>query len=183
LSASGDILWRGEEYHAQHITVGAFQPKNSNIQIATMDRDRRQSGILRMYSNKGQLIWKISDQGNRAMLSRVDSWITDSPTSLLLVSRSFKSPPTLFDGSGRVVERLPFPPASKNQDGQERYSLHFTQHFDMDNDGREEIFIYNEKALWIYRNKAKALEMQSGKTTQALPNKRIFNSTFYTGVQ
>jgi hypothetical protein len=53
----------------------------------------------------------------------------------------------------------------------------------MDNDGREEIFIYNEKALWIYRNKAKALEMQSGKTTQALPNKRIFNSTFYTGVQ
>jgi hypothetical protein len=183
VSSSGNILWRGEEFHAQHIAVGAFRSKSPNHQIATMDRDRAQSGILRMYSNKGQLLWRLSDQGSRAMLSRVDNWITDSPTSLLLVSRSFKSPPTLYDGSGRVVARFPFPPASSNPNGQERFSLHFTQHFDMDNDGREEIFIYNEKALWIYRNKAKTQAIHIGKAAQSLPNQRIFNSTFYTGVQ
>jgi hypothetical protein len=183
LTSSGEILWRGEEFHAQHIAVGAFQSKTSILQVVTMDRDRAQSGILRMYSNKGQLIWKMTNQGNRAMLSRVDNWITNSPTSLLLVSRSFKSPPTLYDGSGRVVEKFPFPPASRITNGQERFSLHFAQHFDMDNDGREEIFIYNEKALWIYRNKAKTFEMQGGKAAQSLPNPRIFNSTFYTGVQ
>lgn len=183
LSASGNILWRGEEFHAQHIAVGAFRLKSSSLQIATMDRDRDRSGVLRMYSNKGQILWKISDQGKRAMLSRVDNWITNAPTSLLLVSRSFKYPPTLFDGSGKVVARFPFPPANRNQNGQERYSLHFTQHFDMDNDGREEIFIYNEKALWIYRNKAKTQAIHIGKAAQSLPNRGIFNSTFYTGVQ
>jgi hypothetical protein len=183
LTPAGDILWRGEENHAQHAVVGAFDPKTCEKQVATIDRDKGLSGILRMYDARGRMLWKSQGHGNRAMLSRIDNWIADTPTSLLLVSRSFSAPPTLYDGFGKVVTRLPFPPAVKVQGGQTSYSFYFTQHFDMDNDGKEEVLISNEKALWIYANTTPTLGIQGGKAPQALPNPRIFNSTFYTGMQ
>lgn len=183
VTSNGETVWRGDEFHAQHIVVGSFRPKSQGQQVVTMDRDRAQSGIMRMYNSRGALLWKSSGHGNRAMLSRLDNWIANTPASLLLVSRSFRAPPTLYDGAGRIVEQFPFPPAARKIAGKETFSLHFTQHFDMDSDGLEEIFIYNEKSLWIYRNKAKVLGIQGGKTRQSLPNSRIFNSTFYTGMQ
>lgn len=183
LSPAGDILWRGDEKHAQHIIVGSFDSRTCEKQIATMDRDREQSGILRMYDTRGRVIWKSEGHGNRAMLSKIDNWIADTPMSLILVSRSFSAPPTLYDGSGRIVARLPFPPALEYENGTARYALHFAQHFDFDNDGKEEIFVSNEKALWIYANSTPTLGIQGGKAPQALPNPRIYNATFYTGMQ
>lgn len=183
LSASGEVLWRGAENHAQHITIGSFSANTCERQVATMDRDKELSGILRMYDSRGRVLWRSSGHGKRAMLSRVDNWIADSPTSLLLVSRSFSAPPTLYDGSGKLVARLPFPPALRREDGETRYSFHFAQHFDLNNDGQEEILISNEEALWIYTNTNPTLGMLGGKSMQSLPNPRIFNSTFYTGMQ
>jgi hypothetical protein len=183
LSTAGDILWRGEENHAQHSIVGAFDPRTCEKQIVTMDRDKGLSGILRMYDARGRLLWKSPGHGNRAMVSKIDNWIADTPNSLIMVSRSFSAPPTLYDGSGKVVARLPFPPAVKNQGGTVTYSFYFTQHFDMDNDGKEEVFVSNEKALWIYANTTPTLGIQGGKAAQALPSPRIYNDTFYTGMQ
>jgi hypothetical protein len=148
-----------------------------------MDRDKELSGILRMYDARGRLLWKSLGHGSRAMLSKIDNWIADTPNSLILVSRSFSAPPTLYDGAGKVVARLPFPPAAKNQGGKVTYSFYFTQHFDIDNDGKEEVFVSNEKALWIYANTTPTLGIQGGKAAQALPNPRIYNDTFYTGMQ
>jgi rhamnogalacturonan endolyase len=183
LSPAGDIFWRGDENHAQHILVGSFDSRTCEKQVATMDRDKEQSGILRMYDARGRLLWKSSGHGKRAMLSKIDNWIADTPMSLLLVSRSFSAPPTLYDGSGKVVARLPFPPALQFEEGESRYSFYFTQHFDMDNDGKEEVLISNERALWIYANATPTLGIQGGKAAQALPNPRIYNATFYTGMQ
>ncbi len=183
LSTAGEIFWRGEENHAQHSVVGAFDPKTCEKQIATIDRDKQLSGILRMYDARGRLLWKSLGHGNRAMLSKIDNWIADTPTSLLLVSRSFSAPPTLYDGAGKVVARLPFPPAAKMLNGTVTYSFYFTQHFDMDNDGKEEILVSNEKVLWIYANTTPTLGIQGGKAAQALPNPRVYNNTFYTGMQ
>ncbi len=183
LSPAGDIFWRGDENHAQHIIVGSFDSRTCERQIVTIDRDKEQSGILRMYDPRGRLLWKSAGHGNRAMLSRIDNWIADTPMSLILVSRSFSAPPTLYDGTGKIVARLPFPPALEYENGTAKYSLHFAQHFDLDNDGKEEIFVSNEKALWIYANTTPTLGIQGGKAPQALPNPRIYNATFYTGMQ
>jgi len=183
LSTAGDILWRGDENHAQHISIGTFSADTCERQIATMDRDKELSGILRMYDARGRLLWKSSGHGKRAMLSRIDNWIADTPTSLLLVSRSFSAPPTLYDGSGKLVARLPFPPALRHENGETQYSFHFTQHFDLNNDGQEEILISNEDALWIYTNTTPTIGMLGGKAPQSLPNPRIYNATFYTGMQ
>ncbi len=187
LSTSGEILWRGEENHAQHSVVGGFDPRTCEKQIATIDRDKDLSGILRMYDARGRLLWKSLGHGNRAMLSKIDNWIADTPSSLLLVSRSISAPPTLYDGSGKVVARLPFPPATRvqgnNTSKNTTYSFYFTQHFDIDNDGKEEVLISNERALWIYANTTHTLGIQGGKAAQALPNPRIYNATFYTGMQ
>lgn len=183
LSTAGEILWRGEENHAQHSVIGGFDPTTCEKQIATIDRDKDLSGILRMYDSRGRLLWKSLGHGNRAMLSKIDNWLADTPSSLLLVSRSVSAPPTLYDGFGKVVARLPFPPATRVQGKNTTYSFYFTQHFDMDNDGKEEVFISNEKSLWIYANTNHTLGIQGSKAAQALPNPRIYNATFYTGMQ
>jgi hypothetical protein len=183
LSPTGDILWRGEENHAQHTLIGGFDSRTCEKQIASMDRDKQQLGVLRMYDARGRLLWKSLGHGNRAMLSKIDNWLSDTPQSLLLVSRSSTAPPTLYDGSGKVVAQLPFPPALRQQNGKATYSFYFTQHFDMDNDGKEEIIVSNERTLWIYANNTPTMGLQGGKSEQSLPNPRIYNATFYTGMQ
>jgi hypothetical protein len=186
LSASGEILWRGDEYHAQHITTGNFLPDTCERQVVTIDRDTEKSGIMRFYSSTGKLMWEVKDIGNRAILSRVDNWIPELKESLILVFRSFTGPPRLYDGRGRTVATLPFPPAMTGKSGHESFTRHFVQHFDMDNDGREEMIVYNEAQLYIYSNSAAApatATIISPKATQGLPNPRIYNSTFYQGMQ
>jgi hypothetical protein len=185
VSASGETLWQGDEYHAQHITTGHFLPDTCERQVVTIDRDEAKSGIMRFYSASGKLLWQVKDIGNRAMLSRVDSWIPEIRESLILVFRSFNGPPRLYDARGRTVAVFPFPPAMTGKTGNDSHTRHYIQHFDMDNDGREEMVLYNESQLWIYKNNAPTSTNQNAtpKTSQTLPNPRIFNSTFYQGMQ
>jgi hypothetical protein len=183
VTTTGESLWRGVEFHAQHITVGNFIPGLCEKQIAVMDRDKAKSGTLRLYDNLGRILWERGGHGNRAMMSRIDNWIAGVPESLILVFRTPKVPPTLYDGQGRVVARLPFPPSFKKRKGQGFYTFYFVQHFDYDGDGQEEIFVSNERALWIYSNSLLGLSSTTIKAPQTLPNPRIFNSTFYIGMQ
>ena len=119
------------------------------------------------------------------MMSRVDNWIPEVKESLILLSRSLNGAPRLLDGKGKVVATLPFPPAVKFEGKKRYYAHHFVQHFDMDNDGREEMLIYNEEQLWVYANRAPivAAQIEQPKPSQSLPSPRIYNSTFYTGMQ
>lgn len=183
LSPTGDILWRGVEHHNQHITMGSFLPGRCDKQIATVDRDKEDLGIVRLYDNTGKILWQRSGFGNRAIMSRIDGWIPGIPESLVIIFRASASPPTILDGAGRVVAQLPFPPALKKKGKQETYSLHFVQHFDYDGDGQEELFVSNERALWIYSNGVLGASTEGTKAAQTLPNPRIFNSTFYFGMQ
>jgi hypothetical protein len=183
VTTTGESMWRGVEFHAQHITVGDFIPGVCEKQIAVMDRDKEKSGILRLYDNAGRILWQRGGHGNRAMMSRIDNWIAGIPQSLILVFRTPQAPPTLYDGQGRVVARLPFPPSFKKRKGKTFYSFYFAQHFDFDSDGQEEIFVSNEHSLWIYSNSLLGLSSETVKQPQTLPNPRIFNSTFYIGGQ
>lgn len=183
LRPSGEILWRGQEFHAQHITIGNFQARGCRRQIATFDRDRKKSGIVRLYSDRGDLLWEKGGHGLLGMLSRIDRWIPDAPASLLLVSRQEASPPTIYDGEGRIVAQLPFPPAKRRRDGRDHYRQHFVQHFDIGGDGKEEIIVHDHRQLWVYRNAARMSSIRVDKPQQSLPNPRIFNATFYMGMQ
>lgn len=183
LKRDGSILWRGVENHSQHITIGSFLPGRCERQIATIDRDPGESGIMRLYSHRGKLLWESRGHGPKAMMTRIDDWIPQSEESLLLVFRSFTQPPTLYDGKGAVVGKLPFPPAIIRGSKGAAYGKHYAQHFDTDGDGREEILLYNERALWVYGNSAAVVGASSKKPSQSLPNPRIFNATFYMGMQ
>jgi hypothetical protein len=184
LNSVGTILWRGNEHHSQHITVGNFIPGTCEKQIATLDRDKLQSGILRLWDRNGKLLWKRGGFGNRAMMTRIDNWIPEIQESLLLIFRSKSAPPTLYDGAGNVIARFAFQPALRKAGKTRNFNHHFIQHFDIDGDGREEILVYNERSLWTYRNKAIAsISSEVVKPSQTLPNNRIFNSTFYMGMQ
>jgi hypothetical protein len=177
------VLWRGVENHSQHITIGSFQAGRCEKQVATIDRDPSGSGILRLYSHQGKILWESGEHGPKAMMTRVDDWIPQVKESLILVFRSFSHPPTFYDGSGAVVGRLPFPPAIARGKGDVSYLKHYLQHFDLNNDGKEEILVYNERALWVYGNAAAVVGTFEEKQSQALPNPRIFNATFYMGMQ
>jgi len=183
LKRDGSILWRGVEHHSQHITMGSFLPGRCERQIATIDRDPGESGILRLYSHRGKLLWESRGHGPKAMMTRIDDWIPQSDESLILVFRSFTQPPMLYDGKGAVVGKLPFPPAVVRGSKGAAYGKHYAQHFDTDGDGSEEILLYNERALWVYGNSAAVVGASSKKPSQALPNPRIFNATFYMGMQ
>jgi hypothetical protein len=184
LKRSGEMLWRGKEHHAQHITIGPFLAGTCEKQIAVIDRDPDKKGILRLYSPQGKLLWRTEGHSNRAIMSQVQGWIPGIEQSLILVFRNLNSSPTLYDGSGNVVARLPFRPASKNKKSLKSESYEFVQHFDADNDGTEEIFISNERAIWIYTNSSQlGLNSSVVKASQGLPNPRIFNATFYMGMQ
>ena len=61
-------------------------------------------------------------------------------------------PPVLLNGSGKTVAEFPFPPAQAGS----RWDQYYAQHFDALGDSREEVFVYNGLALWIYQNGAPA---------------------------
>ena len=91
---------------------------------------------------------------------------------IALYSRGF-SPPALVDGFGREVARFPFPPAilkpGGGPNGSDLYDDYYVQHLDVYGDEREEIFVFNHKAIWIYTNPA------------LLPRPRLYNNTYYPG--
>ena len=77
-----------------------------------------------------------------------------------------------------MLASFPFSPA-KNDDGSSE--LHYSQHFDVTGDCREEVVIYNEKAVWVYENP----ESFSGECAyqEGLPNTRLKRASFYSGFQ
>lgn len=181
LDKDGAILWRGVEFHSQHTTVGSFLPKNCQKQIAVLDRDQKRTGILRLYDYQGKLLWSLGNLGTRPIMSRVDGW--DEEASLLLIFRQDRNMPVLINGTGTVVGRFPFPPAQRSRGNKSSLGLHFAQHFDLTGNGREEVILYNEKAIWIYANASYNSSPAIQSASQRLPNPRIFNATFYQGMQ
>jgi hypothetical protein len=183
LDNAGNIIWRGQEHHSQHVTIGSFLPNTCEKQIAVLNRELRRRGTLLLYNHSGKLLWKMEKQGKRPIMSKVDGWTGTAGESLLLVFRKDTTPPVLINGKGEIVTRFSFPPAKRKKNGSTFYNPHFAQHFDLTGNGLEEIILYNEKALWIYGNAAERSTSTTPSTSQMLPNPRIYNATFYQGMQ
>ena len=177
LDSLGQLLWRKKYRHAQHVAVGRLSWAAASKQIAVVERGKK--GRVFGHSASGRRLWSLESQGFFTALSTVKGWTGRAGEDLLLIYRRWMGPPILVDGRGHEVARFEFPPAQPSADPFVRQ--HFVQHFDALGDGREELLINNEKALWIYTNAAQSprqITVQEG-----LPNPRIYNATFYVGMQ
>jgi hypothetical protein len=177
LNSTGKTLWAKQHGHSQHTAMGDFiEDDSSTKQVAFLDRKAK--GVIYFYDREGKETGVIPSQGFLAMISAIDGWTGRAGNSLLLVSRRKLGPPALFNGRGELIVELPFPP-SLQQDGS--YSPYYTQHFDAFGDGREEIFISKPDEMWIYENSD--LLTATIETSEGLPNKRVYNASFYGGMQ
>ena len=186
LSADGKILWRKPHKHSQHAVIGAFVPGKAGKQVVFVDRIAARTrsgkwnpdgGIAYCYDKAGKELWRTAPQGGITIASTIDGWTGGKKRSFVLLYRRYKGPPVLLDGSGKCTAEFPFPPAKADSG----YGQHFAQHFDALGDAREEVFVYNPLALWIYRNAAPAPPDLPKPKRGA--NRRIYNATFYVGWQ
>jgi hypothetical protein len=186
LGADGKILWRKPHKHSQHAVIGAFAPGKPGKQVVFVDRiDARDrsgkwnpdGGIVYCYDKAGAELWRTGPQGGITISSTIDGWTGARRRSFVLLYRRSSGPPVLLDGSGKIAAEFPFPPAKTDRG----WGQHFAQHFDALGDSREEVFVYNPLALWIYRNASPApADLPKPKRG---PNRRIYNATFYVGCQ
>jgi hypothetical protein len=180
LNDKGKILWRRPCGHSQHIIVGDFRLDLPGKEVCGIDRgnNRSASGVdaMIMYSADGTELWreKRSDTGkNRwiSVITMVANWDNRPGDLILSYRRGGTTPPTLYDGCGRTVAVFPFP----NPEAQ-----HFAQHADICDDEREEIVVWNEKDIYIYRNAAATLDAET--PARRPQTKRLYNYTHYIGM-
>ncbi len=175
LNPDGEILQTFKMRHAQHTTFGHFQGKPEQ-EVAYVDRNRL--GIVKIIDADNHKLWKSEPFGFLTMINTVDGWNGAKDQSFLLVSRTDVTDPALYNARGKLIAKFPFPPARLPS---RRYDEHYTQHFDILGDCREEVIVYNEKSIWIYGNP----KIFNGicNTSEKLPNNRISRASFYTGFQ
>ncbi len=180
LSSDGKVLWRKPHRHSQHAVIGAFVPGRPGKQAVFVDRISSrdpQGGIVYCYDKAGRELWHTPPQGGITIASTIDGWTGAKGRSHVLLYRRWRGPPVLLDGGGKLAAEFPFPPAKAGAS----YGQYFAQHFDALGDAREEVFVYNALALWVYRNAAPAPAGLPKPTRGANP--RIYNATFYVGWQ
>jgi hypothetical protein len=184
LNTGGRILWRKVHRHSQHAIIGAFVAGKPGKQVVFVDRVNARSprgGIVYCYDLAGTELWHTPAQGGLTIASTIDGWTGESHRSFVLLYRRTNGPPILLDGGGKVVAEFPFAPAEARGRGHRGFGQYFVQHFDALGDAREEVFVYNINALWIYRNAAPAPDGMPAPKRGADP--RIYNATFYVGRQ
>lgn len=171
--------------HCQYAQIGKFRPDFPGLQVFFLDRlpyrtnetspGYRDSDVSNacLFTRAGELLWSDATNIWSAGSMRVDHWTGDpNEQFILLYSRDY-GPPALYDGWGRVIATFPFPPALKaaggGPEGVDLYEDYYAQHVSCWGDEREEILVFNHKALYIYTN-------------AALNSKpRLYNNNYYTG--
>lgn len=180
VSEGGKVRWSQDVRHAQHLIAGDFRPDIPGLELVGVDRgnDRSASGedYIILFRHDGKPVWwqKRADEGKNRWLSvitTVRNWDGREGDLILGYRRGGTTPPTLYDGHGRVVARFPF----GNPEHQ-----HFAQHADIDGNGSEEIIVWDEKQIRIYTNAAYEPDSTAGATRD--PNKLLYNYTHYIGM-
>lgn len=180
LDAAGKVLVRYKMDHCQHALIGKFRKDLPGKQVFFLSRMDKQpaakfrfAAMLLMDKN-GKILWAKENQDmwyTGAM--RLDRWTSDPELQhVVLYSRGFASAAVL-DGEGKEVASLPFGPAIKEPGagagGKDLYDDYYTQHLDLYGDEREEILVFNHKAIYIYTNSA------------PWQRPRLYNNTYYPG--
>jgi len=190
LDAAGKTLFQMEGVHCQHALIGKFRPGLPGKQVCFVDvgavkmmknTDKTVPGasILSVYSKAGELLVKSTDniavqEGAGGLnVALVRNWTGNPNENFILAFNRGWAPPALLDGHGREIATFPFPPGIRAKDvgpdGKDLYDSEGAQHLSCLGDEREEIVVFNSRALYIYTN-------------AALWHKPyLYNSTLYTG--
>jgi hypothetical protein len=179
LDARGKILFRKPMDHCQHALIGKFRSDMPGKQVCYINRINQKPGDpfrysdVSLFTKDGRLLWHSTENIWLMGGMVVDNWTGNPREQFIgLYSRGF-SPPGLYDGQGREIARFPFPPAilqaGGSPQGKDLYDDYYTQHLDCYGDEREEILVFNHKALYIYTNVA------------LLPKARLYNNNYYPG--
>jgi hypothetical protein len=177
LDANGKDIFQKKMDHCQHAFIGKFRvdlPGKQAFYISRQSTDESKhptQALEALYSKSGELLWDNSGQKP----GKVDGWLTQglvvenwtgNPREDFLLLFRRGDAPILIDGRGRQVASFPFPPAIKaaeerkqsggRSDGPQYdgYSTDYAQRLNCFGDEREEVLIFNEKALYIYTNAA-----------------------------
>lgn len=118
--------------HSQAIAVGNFRPELPGLEVLVMARWGA-FGVTGLFTGRGQLLrqWMLAPE-EYYMPHLPVSWLGDG-SELIMVSRKFE-PPTLYDGVGHEVFRLPVAP------GYYPPNVHLFP-LDVTGDSREEILV------------------------------------------
>ena len=165
--------------HCQHALIGSFRTDLLGKQVWFISRQNKQPdqkfrfSKASLWTKSGEELWSGGENMWYMGGLRVDNWTGNPKENLLGVySRGF-APPALFDGHGREVAVFPFPPAITEKGGghggKDLYDDYYMQHMSCFGDEREEILVFNHKALWIYSNAA------------LWQRPRLYNNTYYPG--
>jgi hypothetical protein len=188
LSASGKVLFRKTMNHCQHVVIGKFRRDLPGKQVCFVDR--RTPSEISMFTISGDKLWTVS--GNIWYVAEyvMGKWVDGPEENFVgLYSRGF-APPCLLDGFGREIATFPFPPAilkpGGGPGGKDLCDDYYVQHADVYGDSREEVLVYNHKALYIYTNGApvQGSNASRGWWKTAGPRKqepRMYNNNFYPG--
>jgi len=189
LNAAGKVLFRKTMNHCQHVVIGKFRRDLPGKQICYVDR-RSPTADISMFTVAGEKLWTVS--GNIVYVAGyvMENWVGGHEESFVgLHGRGFAAP-CLLDGFGREIATFPFPPAimktGGGPDGKDLYDDYYVQHADVFGDSREEVLVYNHKALYIYTNAAPAEGPDAArgwwKTSGPRQQEpRMYNNTFYPG--
>ncbi|MGA1191426.1 MAG: hypothetical protein ACO3XO_03995 [Bdellovibrionota bacterium] len=176
LDKDGNTLWKQDHRHSQHAIISRLNAGSSGErQVSFIERP---TGNVYTYDKDGSLLWKLSNLGKITMASAVSGWSDAHDQEFLMIFRMTDNNPSLINGDGHVVAEFPFPLAGTPESG---LSKHFVHHFDIVGDHREEIIIHNEQGLVVYENSEPASNLLF--IQEAIPNRRMYNSTFYIGSQ
>ena len=159
--------------HCQHVLIGKFRQDLPGKQVFYISREKKQPeakyafALATMFTKSGERLWSRIGQDMWYMGgAKVDNWTGQLGRELIaLYSRGF-FPPALIDGYGREVASFPFPPGIEEKGV---YGDYYVQHLDCYGDEREEILVFNHKALYIYTNAA------------LWQKPRLYNNNYYPG--
>ena len=198
LDRDGKVLFQkltGETHHVQHVIIGKFRTDLPGKQVCFLDRgNQREDAALSklvLFTKAGEQLWNRSDTnlGYWCMAEvMVENWTGKPDENIIgLYSRGY-APAGFLDGNGIEIATFPIPEGIKMKgggpNGKDLYDDYYIQHINCWGDDREEVFVYNHQALYIYTNGApgKSGKLQEGwlKTLhKQIP--RMYNNTFYPG--
>lgn len=183
-AASGRTRLNLRSGDTQHVALGRFawQIPTDVIMTASRGPDTKDWAKVSCFNLDGDLIGSKRFNNREIIVSGVDGWTGDPNQSVLAVYRTRNGPPELIDCQGKLLHRFKLPKRGQRIFNSSRNRSTFVQHFNVSGDSREEILINSERALWIYENTA-PLPAAARAVNTSLPNRRIFNATFYVGMQ
>ncbi len=194
LDANGKVLWRKVCDHCQFALIGRFRPDLPGKQVCFVDRqiyrfpDGHRDAEVAIYTQGGEKLLGLQlNAGDTSGAMRIDRWTSDPNENVLGIHSMMYAPPCLIDGRGRRIAVFPFPEAIEKKaagsGGADEYGALTFLHVDCYGDEREEIFLINHRALYVWTNASGGAAASQPQWSRDLRRQspRFFNSTSYSG--